>query len=465
MLDVVVVAFEALAVATVAPRVARDLGGLDLYGWTFAAFMLANLVSVVISGHAADRHGPAPPFAAGLLLFTSGLLVCGLAPTMPVLVLGRAIQGLGAGALLATAYVAIGRAYDEHERPRQFALLSTAWVVPGLVAPGLAGVIAEQFGWRFVFLGLAGLPLLAAWLSLPQMRLLGPSGRESGALPIRAALSLAGGAGLVVGGLGANTFLVGAPLVALGVALGVPAFRKLTPPGTVRARRGLPAAIATRGLETFAFFGADAFLALTLASVRGLSPIDVGIVLTPSTLTWTCGSWLQARRSGRWSRRAMTTAGVALVAGGIVAASAVLIPEVPVWVAAVAWGIAGLGMGLSYSTTAVTVLSEADSAGQPGAATAALQLSDVLGQALGTGIAGAIVAVALSSGWARRDALVIVFAVMVVVAALSVAAARRFPPDPKRLSEAVPSEPAVDQPLSGHTLISRADGADEEPTR
>ena len=155
MLDVVVVAFEALAVATVAPRVARDLGGLDLYGWTFAAFMLANLVSVVISGHAADRHGPAPPFAAGLLLFTSGLLVCGFAPTMPVLVLGRAIQGLGAGALLATAYVAIGRAYDERERPRQFALLSTAWVVPGLVAPGLAGVIAEQFGWRFVFLGLA----------------------------------------------------------------------------------------------------------------------------------------------------------------------------------------------------------------------------------------------------------------------------------------------------------------------
>jgi MFS family permease len=161
----------------------------------------------------------------------------------------------------------------------------------------------------------------------------------------------------------------------------------------------------------------------------------------------------------------MTTAGVAFVAGGILAASAVLIPEVPVWVAAVAWGVAGFGMGLSYSTTAVTVLSEADNAGQPGAATAALQLSDVLGQALGTGIAGAIVAVALSSGWARRDALVVVFAVMLVVAALSVAAARRFPPDPKRLVEAVPSGPAVDHSLSDHTLINRADAADEEPTR
>lgn len=445
MLDVVVIAFEALAVATIAPRVAHDLGGLDLYGWTFAAFMLTDLVGVVVAGHAADRHGPAQPFAIGLALFTSGLLLCGFAPTMLVLVLGRAVQGLGAGALLSTAYVAIGRAYDERERPRQFALLSTAWVVPGLLAPGLSGVIAEQFGWRFVFLGLAGLPLLAAWLSLPQLRQLGPSPEESGTMPIAAALALAGGAGLVVGGLSADAIWIGAPLVVAGASLGVPAFLRLTPPGTARARRGLPAVIATRGLQTFAFFGADAFLALTLSSVRGLSPIDVGIVLTPSTLTWTCGSWLQAHRAGRWTRRSMVVAGIALVGTGILIASSVLVSDVPVWIAAMGWGIAGLGMGLAYSTTAVTALSEADEHGHTGAATSALQMTDVLGQALGTGLAGAILAIALSTGWARRDALGLVFALMLGVAALAVGAAKRFPPDPSSQAEAIPSDEPMER--------------------
>jgi MFS family permease len=429
MLIISVIAFEALSVATIAPRVTRELGGLELYGWTFAAFMLANLVSVVLAGHTSDRHGPAPAFTVGLVVFVTGLLICGLAPTMPVLVLGRAVQGLGAGAMVATAYVAIGRAYDEHERAHQFALLSTAWVIPGLAAPALAGVIAEEVGWRFVFLGLTFLPAIAAALSLPVMRTLGTgTSATEGVLPVSAAVRLAVGAGLLVGGLGSSRLVVIAPLVVLGVAIGVPAYRHLTPAGTLRGRSGMPAAIATRGLETFAFFGADAFLALTLASVRDLSAVGVGLVLTPATLTWTAGSWLQARRSGRWTRRAMATAGITLVAVGIALAASALFEDVPVWVAGIAWGVGGFGMGLSYSTASTTVLSEADASSQ-GAAASALQLSDGLGQALGTGLGGAIVGAAAGSA-GRRDALVVVFGLMVVIALIGIITSRRFPPDP-----------------------------------
>jgi MFS family permease len=457
MLDVAVIAFEALAVATIAPRVARDLDGIDLYGWLFAAFMLTSLVSVVIAGHASDRYGPAPPFAVGLVLFTAGLLLGGLAPTMPVLVLGRAVQGLGAGALLSTAYVAIGRAFDETERPRQFALLSTAWVIPGLVAPALAGLIAQHLGWRFVFLGLAGLPLIAGWLCFPAMRRLGPSAEASpGTLPIGAALRLAAGAGLVVGGLGADSLVVAIALVVAGVALSVPAFTRLTPPGTSRARAGLPAAIASRGLQTFAFFGADAFLALALARVRGLSPVEVGIVLTPATLTWTAGSWLQARRAGLTSRRTLATVGMALVALGVAIGATVLVPGVPVWIAGAAWGVAGLGMGMSYSTVSLVVLSEADD-GSQGVATAALQVSDVLGTALGTGIGGAIVAVAASASWARRDGLGLVFVLMVVVACVSVLAARRLPRDSGPGRDSAPTSMPADAPHAEPALRSEYD--------
>lgn len=234
VLEISVVAFEALSVATIAPKVARDLGGVELYGWTFAGFMLANLVSVVLAGHASDRHGPAAPFSVGLVLFVVGLVACGAAPTMPILIAGRVIQGLGAGTIGATAFVAIGRAFEEHERARQFALLSTAWVVPGLVAPALAGIIASEVGWRFVFFGLIPLPLIAAWLTLPVLRHLksGPQMTE-GVLPVGAAVQLAVGAGLLVAGLGTEDVAIAAPLAVVGVAVAIPAFVHLTPSGTL----------------------------------------------------------------------------------------------------------------------------------------------------------------------------------------------------------------------------------------
>jgi MFS family permease len=435
MMNVSVIAFEALAVATIAPQTARDLGGVDLYGWLFSAFMLANLLSVVVAGHAADHQGPAPVFLGGLALFTAGLLACGLAPTMPLLVVGRAIQGLGAGALSAVAYVAIGRAFGEAERPRQLALLSTAWVVPGLIAPGVAGVIAEQLSWRVVFLGLLGLPLVAAWLCLPPLRAITPGGvGPEHALPVGAAVRLALGAGLVVTGLGADDWILGIPLLVLGCAVAAPAFIRLTPAGTLRAARGLPAAIATRGLQTFAFFGTDAFFALALASVRHLSAVEVGLVLTPPTFTWTAGAWIQARRAGHWSRRVMVTAGLGFVALGVALCASVLVDGIPLAVSCAGWGFGGFGMGLAYSPISLVVLSEADDASQ-GAATASLNLTDVLGIALGTGIGGAIVAIAPSLDWTRRDALTAVFALMLAAALLGIAIARRLPRDPGTASD------------------------------
>src|SRR5205823_7125394 len=109
VLTITFVASEALAVVTIMPVVSRDLGGLRLYGWVFSAFMLGGLIGNVAAGREADRRGPAPPYIGGLILFAAGLTVGGLAPTMPILVVGRALQGLGAGAIPAVAYVAIGR--------------------------------------------------------------------------------------------------------------------------------------------------------------------------------------------------------------------------------------------------------------------------------------------------------------------------------------------------------------------
>jgi predicted MFS family arabinose efflux permease len=232
---------------------------------------------------------------------------------------------------------------------------------------------------------------------------------------------------VVLGALSVRSLLLLPVLGVLGLAIAVPAFRRLVPAGTLSARTGLPAAIAVRGLDTFAFFGAEAFLALTLATVRHLSPTVVGLTLTPATLTWTAGSWIQARYDRRIPRRSIVTAGIVCLVVGLALAAFTLVPGVPVGIAALAWGIAGLGQGLAYSPLTLVTLAEAEP-GREGAATASLQLTDVLGTALGTGAGGAIVAAGLTAGWSRRSALGIVFALMFAAAVVALLAAARLRP-------------------------------------
>ncbi len=174
LMAITIVAFEALAVGTVIPRAEEDLGHLELYGWVFSGFLLASVVGIAWSGEQADRYGPGRPLAIGMALFTVGLVVAGLAPTMHVLVLGRVIQGLGAGALPAIVYVVIGRGYPASLRPRMLAMLASAWVVPGFIGPAIGGAVAEWISWRATFLMIVPLLPLSALLTLPALFRLGP---------------------------------------------------------------------------------------------------------------------------------------------------------------------------------------------------------------------------------------------------------------------------------------------------
>jgi MFS family permease len=433
VLTITLVAFEALAVSTIMPNVAKELGDVALYGWVFTAFFLGSLLGIVFVGGLIDRGGLVRPFIAGLALFSVGLVIGGLAPSMPVLVAARFLQGLGGGAIPPIAYVSIGRALPEGLRPRMFATMSTAWVLPGVIGPALSGIVADNVGWRAVFLGLLPLILLAGAMTLPAMAASIPAadhgpGNALAATRKRfpAAILVAAGAGLVVTGLGSATLLPGVPLVAVGLLLGVAGFRRLTPPGTLRVAAGLPAAILLRGLLTFAFFCADVYVPRALVDWRGLTVSVAGIALTSATLAWTGGAWVQARRFGRWGARRFVRLGYLTVALGILGFAAVLSPGVPVVVGVVTWGIAGFGMGLAYSPLSLTVLAEAPTAEQ-GSATSGLQLSDVVGTALGTGVGGAIIAAGITGGWPGWAGFAGAFGVGVVAALFGAILAARLP--------------------------------------
>lgn len=167
ILAVSIVAFEALALATVAPVIARDLDGVGLYAWIFSAFLLAQIVGAVAAGGEVDRHGPAVPFLASLALLGIGLSIGALSPNMFVLVLGRALQGIGGGALVACVYAVINVGYSDHLRPRMMAVFSSAFILPALVGPVIAGFVAEQLTWRLIFYGFLPFLVVVGLLAVP----------------------------------------------------------------------------------------------------------------------------------------------------------------------------------------------------------------------------------------------------------------------------------------------------------
>ena len=429
VLTITFVASEALAVAPAVPVLAKELGGLRLYGWVFSAFMLASLVGVVLAGQAADTRGPAPPYLAGLALFVGGLVIAGTAQSMEVLVVGRAVQGLGAGAVPAVAYASIGRSLPASLRPRMMAVLSSAWVIPGLFAPGIAAFVIRHASWRWIFLGLAPLVVVTGLVALPALLKLGPPGGKPAPRRLVAALGVAGGAGLVLAGLTTQAVVARLPLVVAGLALGLPSLRRVLPPGALQARPGLPATVVSRGLLTFAFFGADAYLPLAVQSVRRESPTLTGVAITVTTLSWTAGAWVQARWAHEREGRGMVAAGVALVLAGTAGLAATLFSTVPAWLVVPAWTVAGLGMGLAYSPMTVLVLREAPP-GEEGSASASLTLCDTLGWALGTGVGGAAVAAAAAAGWPLRNGILLALASAAAVGCVCLAVSRRLPSGP-----------------------------------
>ena len=434
ILTITVVASESLAVITVMPVVARDLGGVRLYGWASGGFMLSSIIGVVAGGRENDRRGPAAPFAAGLVLFALGLAGAGLAPSMGVLVLGRVLQGLGSGVVPSVAYASIGRSLPPPLRARMIAVISTAWVVPGLAGPALSAEVAYAFGWRWVFIGLLPVVGIAGSIAVPALARLGrPESAEAGEHKVTDAVRASAGTAMVLAAftIAVNSgealiyrILITPALIAGGLAAALPALRRLVPAGTLTARPGLPATILSRGLLTFAFFGTDGYVTLAITGVRHHSPLVAGFAVTGATVAWTGGAWIQARLSDRWEGRKLIRTGLVVIFVGIAGMMLTLQAGVPVATGIAAWTIAGLGMGLAYSPILLLVLRQA-TPGREGRESASLNLADALGTAAGLGAGGAAVA-----AWAGSDlgrGVATAFAISGVVALLALAVTRRLP--------------------------------------
>jgi MFS family permease len=426
-----IIAFEAMAVATALPTAARSLHGLAAYGWSFTGFLIASLVGMVTSGLASDRRGPVAPLLAGLVLFVTGLLIAGSAQAMWQLVGGRVVQGLSTGLLITAMYVVMGEVYPEQLRPRIFAALSTAWIVPGLVGPIVAGWLTEHLSWRWVFTGLAPFVVVGGLLMLPALlglrRRVGTARTDTppGLARIGYALLAAFGVAAVAN-LGANHGAVPVAVGAIGVLALVLGLRRLLPTGTFRFRRGVPAVVAFRGVLGGTFVGMESIVPLTLSLVHGYSPTVSGLPLILSALSWAAGSQAQTRTPPD-RRPVLVRSGLACIAAaGLGMAFAASVSTLGA-LSFVAWPLAGLGAGLALTTVSVTLLDFTTDADR-GSDSAALQLADSTASALSTAFSGALVAIAASGTLRYPVALTVVFATMAMLACLAIPRAGQIRP-------------------------------------
>ena len=417
-------AFEAMAVTTIMPTVSAELGGRSWYSATFSATLAASIVGMVAAGIWSDRRGPKSPMVASAVVFGIGLLAAGLAPDIEVFVAARFLQGLGGGAITVTLYVLVARIYAPVDHPRIFGAFAAAWVIPSMIGPTIAGVVAETVGWRWVFLGVVGLAAAATATLRRALRDVTDRPEPSPVASVRRLLlATAVAAGVVAvdlaGRLGGST-AYGATAVAL-VVVAVAA-RPLLPAGTLRSRRGLPSVVGLRGVISAAFFATEIYVPYLLQEQYDLAVWLSGAALTVGALGWASASQVQGRLGARLTNAtALRSGALLLVVGtGLVLATAVL--ELTPWLIGIAWVVAGSGMGLMYPRIGISVL-DASAEDEQGANTAAMSISDAAGGATAISLSGLLFT---SIGTAAELApFVAVFALTTALSAVGVLVSRR----------------------------------------
>ncbi len=406
ILAVTTVAFEGLAITTIAPNLAQHLNGIHLYGWIFSAFLLSQILGTIVIGQQIGKIGVFRSFALSIVMFVVGIVIAATSLSMPVLIGGRAFQGFGAGAIITCVYYSITLSYPDELRTKILAVFSSAYILPALIGPYIAGLLAEYVSWRFVFWLVLPLIVLAVLLTLPSFRKLqagnsSSSSAKNGNRKEGYALLLTIGTGLLLSGLGFVTNGMGIALALVGVAIMIQPMRKLLPEGTFSVRKGLPATIVSRGFYVACYVATESYVVLALTEVKGLSADLAGLIVAGGALSWSTAAWLQSKLDEKdrgQGRKKRVTGGVALMIVGVsLVIAAIGLESGGIGFALISQIFTGFGIGLANPTTGAIALQHAR-AGEEGEVSSHLQFVDAFCPGLSIGIGGALLAISESAG-------------------------------------------------------------------
>jgi EmrB/QacA subfamily drug resistance transporter len=399
LLGLFLAAMEMTVVSTAMPTAVGDLGGLHLYAWAFSAYMLTATISVPIYGKLADLRGRKPVMLAGIALFLAGSMACGRAWNMESLVLFRALQGLGAGAIQPMALTIVGDLFDVRERGRMQGIFGAVWGVAGLIGPLLGGAIVHWLSWRWVFY--LNVPLGLGCAAVLQAAYHERVEHHEHRLDLLGALLLAGAVlGILLAtrsrATGAWALPAALALALLFVAVERRAAEPLLPLDLF-AHRVIGVASAIGALVGAAMITTVTFVPLYVQSVLGGSPTVAGAAIAPMAIGWPVASALGGRFLHRVGYRPLIRGGLTVSFLAAVGLALLLRPDASPWVPRILTGLYGVGLGLANTPIVIAVQTSVPWT-RRGVATASTMFFRTMGGTVAVGVLGGLLAAALSGG-------------------------------------------------------------------
>ncbi|MFE3445905.1 MDR family MFS transporter [Nocardia sp. NPDC059180] len=399
MLATSLVALDSTIIATAVLTITESLGGFAQFPWLFSIYLLAQAVTVPIYGKLSDVVGRKPVILFGIGVFALGSLLCGLAGSMVGLIIFRAIQGVGAGAIQPMTMTIAGDLYNLAERAKVQGYLASVWAISSVAGPLLGGVFAEYIGWRWIFLINIPISALAGWMLLRNFTETAPRRRQR--VDYLGATLLTVGAGALILGLleggqawawqsptSIAIFAGGAVVIGLFVLVQRRAAHPILPLWLF-TRRVVVASSAVSLMVGALLLGLTSYVPTFAQGVLGTGALVAGLTVGALTLGWP----LAASQAGRVYLRLgfRTTALIGSSLAAIGAASTLLIgAQSPLWQVAASCFVIGSGMGLVATPTLIAAQTSADW-NERGVVTSANMFARSLGSAVGVAVFGAIV--------------------------------------------------------------------------
>lgn len=399
-------ALEATVVGTAMPTVIASLGGLNHYSWVFSAYLITSTVTVPVWGKLSDIYGRRLLYQIGIGIFLIGSVLSGMSGSMTQLIVFRAVQGLGAGALVPLGMTIIGDIFTLAERARMQALFSGAWGLASVFGPVVGGFITDKLSWRWVFyinvpIGLATALIIGLSLKEPK-RTQAAAIDYAGALVLITAITLLM-LGLVEGGANLSTLLSLRNLLLFGAAAALMLLfavierRAADPiiPFHLFRNRVVAVSVSAGFLAGVAMFGAISFVPLFAQGALGATATEAGSLLTPLMLSWVGLSIVGGRLLLRVGYRPTCLVGFALLSFGffLLATYQAGAPRFWLYVDLI---LIGAGLGLSMLTLLIAVQQSVES-NQLGVATSLNQFSRSIGGAVGVAVMGAVLSAGLAT--------------------------------------------------------------------
>jgi EmrB/QacA subfamily drug resistance transporter len=407
MLGMALAALDSTIVGTAMPTIVSTLGGVALYSWVVSAYLLTSTTTVPLYGRLADLYGRKPVFLFGIVVFLIGSALCGWAGSMEQLILFRAIQGLGAGAVQPMAMTIIGDAFGVEKRAKMQGFFAAVWGMSSVVGPALGGVIVTYLTWGWIFyvnvpVGLAALVML--WLNYNEK----VERRQSTIDWTGAALLTVGLAVLLISlqdfGQGGNAV----PYLLISFALlGLFTYSQTrTPQPIVPLELFRRPVIGVSYLATFvaggAQFGVSSYVPLFVQGAMGGTALSVGAVLAPMTIGWPLGSIFASRIIMRIGYKWLLISGMLATVVGTLGLLLLRTDSTPGEVMVIV-AVIGVGFGLT-SSPLIIAIQNAVAWNQRGIATSLNQFARTIGGSCGVAVMGALFNLELARGLARPDA-------------------------------------------------------------